>query len=170
MGFTVEGNAPRAAAANKITRAGKSPDNDPEIRHRRWRGEADGFIEREALIASLLDKAEDITQKQIRDPQAGRLWLNDGSCIRLRPCWSNHVWSYDFVEDRTHDGRKIRMLTVIDEFTRRCLAIVVDRRLNSDNVLQCLTDLFTLHGPPDHIRSDNGTEFAATRSEAGSTG
>ena len=67
MGFTVEGNAPRAAAANKITRAGKSPDNDPEIRHRRWRGEADGFIEREALIASLLDKAEDITQQQIRD-------------------------------------------------------------------------------------------------------
>ena len=67
MGFTVEGNAPRAAAANKITRAGKSPDNDPEIRHRRWRGEADGFIEREALIASLLDKAKDITQQQIRD-------------------------------------------------------------------------------------------------------
>ena len=99
-----------------------------------------------------------VPQKQ---PKRGRLWLNDGSCIRLRPCWSNHVWSYDFVEDRTHDGRKIRMLTVIDEFTRRCLAIVVDRGLNSDNVLQCLTDLFTLHGPPDHIRSDNGTEFAA---------
>ena len=62
MGFTVEGNAPRAAAANKITRVGKSPDNDPEIRHQRWRGEAAGYIEREALIASLLDKAEDITQ------------------------------------------------------------------------------------------------------------
>ena len=66
MGFTVEGNAPRAAAANKITRAGKSPDNDPEIRHQRWRGEAAGYIEREALIASLLDKAEEITQEQIR--------------------------------------------------------------------------------------------------------
>ena len=66
MGFTVEGNAPRAAAANKITRAGKSPDNDPEIRHRRWRGEADDFIEREALIASLLSKSEEITQEQIR--------------------------------------------------------------------------------------------------------
>ena len=66
MGFTVEGNAPRAAAANKITRAGKSPDNDPEIRHRRWRGEADGYIEREALIASLLGKSEEITQEQIR--------------------------------------------------------------------------------------------------------
>ena len=66
MGFTVQGNAPRAAAANKITRAGKSPDNDPEIRHRRWHGEADGFVEREALIASLLGKAEEITQEQIR--------------------------------------------------------------------------------------------------------
>ena len=66
MGFTVEGNAPRAAAANKITRTGKSPDNDPEIRHQRWRGEAEGYIEREALIASLLDKAEEITQEQIR--------------------------------------------------------------------------------------------------------
>ena len=66
MGFTVEGNAPRAAAANKITRAGKSPDNDPEIRHGRWRSEADNFIEREALIVSLLGKSEEITQEQIR--------------------------------------------------------------------------------------------------------
>ena len=65
MGFTVEGNAPRAAAANKITRAGKSPDNYPEIRHRRWRGEAEGYVEREELIASLLGKAEEITQEQI---------------------------------------------------------------------------------------------------------
>ena len=67
MGFTVEGNAPRAAAANKITRAGKSPDNDPEIRHARWRGEAEGYVEREVLIASLLGKVEEITQQQIRD-------------------------------------------------------------------------------------------------------
>ena len=66
MGFTVEGNAPRAAAANKITRAGKSPDNDPEIRHARWRGEAEGYVEREVLIASLLGKSEEITQEQIR--------------------------------------------------------------------------------------------------------
>ena len=66
MGFTVEGNAPRAAAANKITRAGKSPDNDPEIRHRRWRGEAEGYVEREVLIASILGKSEEITQEQIR--------------------------------------------------------------------------------------------------------
>ena len=99
-----------------------------------------------------------VPQKQ---PKRGRLWLNDGSCIRLRPCWPNHVWSYDFVQDRTHDGKKFRMLTVIDEFTRRCLAIPVARSLKSDDVLACLTGLFTIHGPPDHIRSDNGSEFTA---------
>ena len=99
-----------------------------------------------------------VPQKQ---PKKGRLWLNDGSCIRLRPCWPSHVWSYDFVEDRTHDGRKFRMLTVIDEFTRRCLAIHVDRKFNSDKVLHCLTALFARHRPPDHIRSDNGSEFTA---------
>jgi putative transposase len=96
-----------------------------------------------------------------KQPKRGRLWLNDGSCIRLRPERPNHVWSYDFVQDRTQDGRPIRMLTVIDEFTRRCLAIVVARRLRSDDVLQCLTDLFVGHGPPEHIRSDNGPEFVA---------
>ncbi|WP_336325152.1 DDE-type integrase/transposase/recombinase, partial [Porphyromonas pogonae] len=70
-------------------------------------------------------------------------------------------WSYDFVQDRTEDGRSFRMLTVIDEYTRRCLAIVVARRLRSDDVLHCLTDLFVEHGPPEHIRSDNGPEFVA---------
>ena len=96
-----------------------------------------------------------------KQPKRGRLWLNDGSCVRLRPERANHVWSYDFVQDRTQDGRPFRMLTVIDEFTRRCLAIVVARRLRSDNVLHCLTDLFVDHGPPDHVRSDNGPEFVA---------
>lgn len=96
-----------------------------------------------------------------RQPKRGRLWLNDGSCVRLRPQRPNHVWSYDFVQDRTEDGRAVRMLCVIDEFTRCCLAIVVARRLRSDDVLQCLTDLFVAHGPPQHIRSDNGPGFAA---------
>jgi len=96
-----------------------------------------------------------------KQPKRGRLWLNDGSCIRLRPSWPHHVWAYDFVQDRTHDGRVIKMLTVIDEFTRECLAITVARRLRHDDVLACLTDLFTRHGPPDHIRSDNGSEFTA---------
>ena len=96
-----------------------------------------------------------------RQPKRGRLWLNDGSCVRLRPCWPGHVWAYDFVQDRTHDGRRFRMLTVIDEYTRECQAIVVARRLTSDDVLQALTDLFVERGPPDHIRSDNGPEFVA---------
>jgi len=96
-----------------------------------------------------------------KQPKRGRLWLNDGSCVRLRPERTNHVWSYDFIQDRTEDGRAFRMLCVIDEFTRRCLAIVVARRLRSDDVLHCLADLFVEHGPPQHIRSDNGPEFAA---------
>jgi putative transposase len=96
-----------------------------------------------------------------KQPKRGRLWLNDGSCVRLRPERANHVWSYDFVQDRTQDGRAFRMLCIIDEFTRRCLAIVVARRLRSDDVLHCLADLFVEHGPPEHIRSDNGPEFAA---------
>ncbi|MEJ2366409.1 MAG: IS3 family transposase, partial [Deltaproteobacteria bacterium] len=73
----------------------------------------------------------------------------------------NHVWSYDFVADRTEDGRAIKMLTVIDEYTRESLAIVVARKIKSDDVLHCLTDLFVKHGPPEHIRSDNGPEFTA---------
>ena len=96
-----------------------------------------------------------------KQPKRGRLWLNDGSCVRLRPTHRNHVWSYDFVADRTHDGRPIKMLTVIDEYSRECLAIVVERRLQSDDVLSCITELFVKHGPPEHIRSDNGSEFTA---------
>ena len=94
-------------------------------------------------------------------PKKGRLWLNDGSCVRLRPERPNHVWSYDFVEDRTHNGRKFRMLNVIDEFTRECLAIRIDRRLKSTDVIDVLSDLFILRGVPGHVRSDNGPEFIA---------
>jgi transposase InsO family protein len=92
-----------------------------------------------------------------------RLWLADGSCIRLRPASKNHVWSYDFVADRTADGRPIRMLTVIDEHTRECLSIDVARRLSSEDVLERLSDLFIRCGVPDYIRSDNGPEFTAHR-------
>ena len=84
-----------------------------------------------------------------------------GLCIRLRPSWRNQVWAYDFIQGRTHDGRAFRMLTVIDEYTRECLAIVVGRHIRSGNVLHVLTDLFTQRGAPDHIRSDNGSEFTA---------
>ena len=99
-----------------------------------------------------------VPQKQ---PKKGRLWLNDGSCIRLRPERPNHVWSYDFVESRTHDGRKFRMLNLIDEFTRECLAIRIDRKLRSTDVIDVLSDLFIQWGVPAHIRSDNGPEFIA---------
>ena len=97
----------------------------------------------------------------VKQPKRGRLWLNDGSCIRLRPSWPNHVWAYDFVMARTHDGRAFRMLTIIDEYTRECLAIDVARHLRSDDVLHRLAELFVDRGPPDHIRSDNGSEFTA---------
>jgi transposase InsO family protein len=96
-----------------------------------------------------------------RQPKRGRLWLGDGSCIRLRPDYKDHVWSYDFVQARTRDGRAFRMLTIIDEFTRECLAIDVARRLNADDVLERLADLFARRGVPEHIRSDNGPEFTA---------
>src|SRR5665648_662269 len=96
-----------------------------------------------------------------RQPKRGRLWLNDGSCIRLRAEYPNHVWSYDFVMDRTYDGRSFRTLNVIDEFSRENLAIKVKRNLKSEDVLECLTELFCTKGIPDHVRSDNGSEFTA---------
>jgi len=101
-----------------------------------------------------------VPQKQ---PKRRRLWFNDGSCVRLRPSYKNHVWSYDFVMDRTHNGRAIRMLNIIDEFTRECLAIEVDRKLNSANVIEVLARLFVERGTPQYLRSDNGPEFIARR-------
>src|SRR5919199_392738 len=96
-----------------------------------------------------------------KQPKRGRLWLADGSCIRLRPERPNHVWAYDFIEDRTHDGRKFRALCVLDEFTRRCLAIVVRRRFSAHDVVEVLAELMIVHGVPEHIRSDQGSEFLA---------
>jgi len=99
-----------------------------------------------------------VPQKQ---PKQRRLWLNDGSCIRLRPTHRNHVWSYDFVMDRTSDGRPIRLLTIVDDYTRECLAIDVAKTLTSEDVLERLSDLFVRRGLPEHIRNDNGSEFTA---------
>jgi transposase InsO family protein len=93
----------------------------------------------------------------------GRLWLNDGSCVRLRPEHENHVWSYDFVSSFTHDGRTLRVLTLMDEFTRKCLALRVARRLNRYDLIETLADVMLIHGVPEHIRSDNGPEFVAKR-------
>jgi putative transposase len=97
---------------------------------------------------------------------AGSGWLADGSCIRLRAERPDHVWSYDFVEDRTHDGRKYRMLNVVDEFTHECLAIRVARKLKATDVVDLLSDLFILRGVPGHIRSDDGPELVAKAPQA----
>ena len=112
------------------------------------------------------DRVERIWRREgLKVPQKqkprGRLWLNDGSCVRLRPERPNHVWSYDFVSAYTHDGRTVRMLNVIDEYSRKCLAIRPRRRLNSRHVIEVVADAMLEHGIPEHIRSDNGPEFVA---------
>ena len=99
-----------------------------------------------------------VPQKQ---PKRGRLWLNDGSCIRLRPEHKDHVWSYDFVTDRTTNGKAFRMLNIIDEFTKECLSITVNRKIGAQDVIDALFNLFVFRGIPEHIRSDNGPEFTA---------
>jgi putative transposase len=99
-----------------------------------------------------------VPQKQ---PKRSRLWLNDGSCIRLRPEYNDHVWSYDFVMDRTENGKAFKILNIIDEYTRECLATLVARKIKSEDVLDQLFNLFVFRGIPGHIRSDNGPEFTA---------
>lgn len=98
-----------------------------------------------------------------KQPKRSRLWLNDGSIVRLRPEFPKHVWSYDFMQDRTHNGVPFRILNVIDEYTRECLKVKVERRLTHKDVLEVLLDLFLERGVPVHIRSDNGSEFIAKR-------
>jgi len=112
------------------------------------------------------DRVERIWRREgLKVPQKqkarGRLWLNDGSCVRLRPERPKHVWSYDFVSAATHDGRTLRLLTLIDEYTRECLAIGVARRLGSQEVIETLADVMLGGGIPEYLRSDNGPEFVA---------
>jgi len=92
-----------------------------------------------------------------------RLWLNDGSTIRLRPEYRNHVWSYDIMEDKTYNGKKFRILNIIDEYTRECHLSFASRRITSREVVEFLSDLFCRKGLPEYIRSDNGSEFTAKR-------
>lgn len=96
-----------------------------------------------------------------RQPKRGRLWLADGSCVRLRPGWRHHVWSWDFVMDRTVDGRGLRPLVVLDEWSRECLAIRVGRRLRAADALEVFADRMAVHGVPAFLRSDNGPEMVA---------
>jgi len=122
------------------------------LRHEGWR------VNHKRVERIWKQKGLKVPKKQ---PKRGRLWLNDGSCVRLRAEDKDHVWSYDFVQARTHDGRSFRMLTVIDEHTRECLAIDMARQLMSDDVLERLAWLMAIRGVPEHIRSDNGAEFTA---------
>ena len=96
-----------------------------------------------------------------KQPKRRRLWFNDGSCVRLPALHKNHVWSYDFVATRTHDGRSVKILAILDEFTRECLAIEVKRRMRHKEVIEVLAELFIQRGTPEYIRSDNGSEFVA---------
>jgi len=96
-----------------------------------------------------------------KQPKRSRLWLGDGSCIRLRPEYKDHVWSYDFMIDRTADGKAFKILNIIDEYTRECLAILVARRIRNQDVIDLLFHLFIFRATPEYIRSDNGPEFTA---------
>jgi transposase InsO family protein len=112
------------------------------------------------------DRVERIWRREgLKVPQKqkprGRLWMNDSSCVRLRPEGPNHVWSYDFVSTKTHDGRTVRMLNLIDEYTRECLAIRCERSFPSHKVIDVLANVMVMRGVPEHIRSDNGPEFVA---------
>ena len=112
-------------------------------------------------MAAIMANRREGLKVPAKQPKKGRLWLNDGSCVRLRPEYRNHVWSYDFVHCRTDDGKVFRTLNIIEEHSRECLAIKVKRKLNSADVIDVLTDLFILLGAPAFIRSDNGPEFVA---------
>ena len=112
------------------------------------------------------DRVERIWRREgLKVPQRqkphGRLWLNDGSCVRLRPERTNHVWSYDFVSAKTYDGRTVRMLNLIDEHSRECLLVRAERRWSSAKVIEALADVMVIKGVPEHLRSDNGPEFVA---------
>ena len=112
------------------------------------------------------DRVERIWRREgLKVPQKqkprGRLWLNDGSCVRLRPTHRNHVWSYDFVSARTHDGRSVRLLNLIDEHTRESLLVRAERRWSTATVISALADVMVLKGVPEYLRSDNGPEFVA---------
>ena len=98
----------------------------------------------------------------VKQPKRGRLWFNDGSCVRLRPAWKDHEWAYDFVHLRLRDGTGVRLLTVIDEYSRECLALRAGRSVRSAEVIEVLAELMLFRGVPDHIRSDNGPEFTAS--------
>ena len=137
----------------------------------RWRKEYGGIkvehtkrlkaLEQENALVKRIWRQAGLTvpRKQTR---RDRLWLKDGSCVKLRPERRDHVWAYDLVLAPTHEGLQLRLLVVEDEWTRECLAINVARQRGSDDVLERLLWLMATRGVPDHVRSNNGSEFTAT--------
>ena len=126
------------------------------------------------ITAMLKDKGWQVNHKRVeriwrkeglkvpkKQAKRGRLWFNDGSCIRFRPEYKDHVWSYDFMIDRTANGRTFKILNIIDEYARECLAVMVARKIRNQDVIDLLFHLFIFRGIPEHIRSDNGPEFTA---------
>ena len=105
-----------------------------------------------------------VPQKQ---PKRARLWRADGSCLRLRPERPNHVWSYDFMADRTQDGRPFRILNILDEYTRECLASVAARRMGSQEVILLLADLFLKHGVLSTFGPTMGPNLSPASCDAG---
>jgi transposase InsO family protein len=102
-----------------------------------------------------------------KQPRRGRLGLNDGSCLRRRPGWPNHVWSYDFVADRTSEGRPLKMLTVVDQYTRECVRLAADRSMSGAKVVEALNRACQEYGGrPESITCDNGSEFTRRVLEA----
>jgi len=124
------------------------------LRERGWK------INRKRVYRLWIELGLKVPKKQ---KKRARLWDQKGSTVRLRPEYKNHVWSYDFMVDRTHNGKAFRMFNVMDEFTRECLVIKVARKLNSQDVHDVLSQLFITRGIPKHVRSDNGPEFIASR-------
>lgn len=96
-----------------------------------------------------------------RQRKRRRLGSSENSAVRQRATHKNHVWSYDFVMDQTEDGRRLKILPVVDEYTRECHVILVKRSITAEDVVSLLSYLFSVHGEPEFIRSDNGPEFIA---------
>jgi putative transposase len=90
-----------------------------------------------------------------------RLGSSENSCVRRKAEHKNHIWTWDFIHDRTSDGRPLKWLSIVDEYTRECLALEVGRSITAEKVIDVLIDLFHIRGVPQHIRSDNGPEFIA---------
>jgi len=174
-----ERQACRALSVNRntIRSAGDKKEKDAEIRKKIVAlAERYGRVGYRMITSMLRNDGEIVNHKKVeriwreeglklpqKQPQKRRLWLADSSCVRLKAERQNHVWSYDFVEEKTVDGRRARILNIIDEYTRECLASIPRRSWKDGAVIEVLANLMFQHGIPEYIRSDNGSEFSNKR-------